>query len=116
MLDRRAWSRAAELLSWVAVVAALLWPRTASAYPWMIRHKYQGCVPCHADPSGAGLLTDYGRAMAENVLRSRYGVPAPDEPSSVANFLWGVPTPDWLLLGGSIRNAVYILKEPNTPW
>jgi hypothetical protein len=116
MLDRRAWSPL-RLLSWASFVAVLLLSaRPASAYPWMIRHQYQGCVPCHADPSGAGLLTEYGRAMGENILRTRYGVEPPDEPSSVARFLWGVPTPDWLLLGGSIRNAVYITKGPGTPW
>src|SRR5580692_1829278 len=115
MLDRRAWGRALRLLSWASFVAVLLlWSRPASAYPWMIRHQYQGCVPCHADPSGAGLLTEYGRAMGENILRTRYGVPAPDEPSSVANFLWGVPTPDWLLLGGSVRNALFIQQQPGS--
>ena len=37
-----------RLLSLVGVLAALFWSRPASAYPWMIRHEYQGCVPCHA--------------------------------------------------------------------
>lgn len=117
MFDRRAWGRAVRLLSWIGVFAALLCTsRAASAYPWMIRHEYQGCVPCHADPSGAGLLTEYGRAMAENIMRSRYGVPAPDEPSKVGRFLWGVPTPDWLLLGGSVRNGVQLNKGSGSPW
>ena len=117
MLDRRAWGRAARLLSWIGVFAAVLCTsRAASAYPWMIRHQYQGCVPCHADPSGAGLLTEYGRAMGENILRTRYGVPPPDEPSKVARFLWGVPTPDWLLLGGSVRNGVQLTKSSANPW
>jgi hypothetical protein len=106
MFDRHAWSRAVRLLSWLVVVAAIFWSRPASAYPWMIRHEYQGCVPCHADPSGAGLLTEYGRAMGENVLRTRYGSKPPDEPPVYARFLFGVPTPDWLLLGGSVRNGV----------
>ena len=118
MLDRRARGRAARLLSWigvlVAVLAVLCTSRTANAYPWMIRHQYQGCVPCHADPSGAGLLTEYGRAMGENIMRTRYGVPAPDEPSHVARFLWGVPTPDWLLLGGSVRNGVELNNDAGT--
>ena len=81
----------------------------------MIRHEYQGCVPCHADPSGAGLLTDYGRAMGENVLRTRYGSAPPDEPPVYSRFLFGVPTPDWLLLGGSVRGAVLINTTPGTP-
>jgi hypothetical protein len=116
MLDRRVWIRAARLLSWLVVVAAVLWTRPASAYPWMIRHDYQGCMPCHADPSGAGLLTEYGRAMGENVLRSRYGSKAPDEPAGYSRFLFGVPTPDWLLLGGSLRGGVQIMKNPGSPF
>ncbi len=105
MFDRHAWGRAVRLLPWLIVLAAIVWSRPASAYPWMIRHEYQGCVPCHADPSGAGLLTEYGRAMGENVLRMRYGSKPPDEPPAYAGFLFGVPTPDWLLLGGSVRNG-----------
>ena len=32
---------------------------SARAYPWMIRHGYTGCTPCHTDPSGgAGALTE----------------------------------------------------------
>ena len=113
MLDRRAWARAARLLPALAVVFAIAFgSRAASAYPWMIRHEYQGCVPCHSDPSGAGMLTPYGRAMGENVLRTRYGSPPPDEPAVYARFLFGVPTPDWLLLGGSVRNALW--WESNT--
>ncbi|MFT3774307.1 MAG: hypothetical protein QM820_53780 [Minicystis sp.] len=112
MLDRRVRGRAVRLLSWIGVAFALLFmARPASAYPWMIRHSYQGCVPCHADPSGAGLLTEYGRAMGENVLRMRYGKPPPDEPPAVARFLFGVPTPEWLLLGGSVRNGYQFKKQ-----
>lgn len=98
-----------RLLSWIGVVAAIIFStRTASAYPWMIRHQYQGCVPCHSDPSGGtGLLTEYGRAMGENVLRTRYGSPPPDDLPRYAKFLFGVPTPEWLLLGGSVRNGVW---------
>jgi hypothetical protein len=80
----------------------------------MIRHEYQGCVPCHADPSGAGLLTDYGRAMGENVLRTRYGEKPADVPPVYARFLFGIPTPEWLLLGGSVRNGVQMLRPLGT--
>jgi hypothetical protein len=113
MLDRRAWSRIVRLLSGIAVLVAILHSRPAHAYPWMIRHEYQGCVPCHADPSGAGLLTEYGRAMGENVLRMRYGTPPPDEMPKYARFLFGVPTPDWLLLGGSVRGGIQFLDTPS---
>ncbi len=104
-----------RLLSAFGVVAAILWSRPASAYPWMIRHEYQGCVPCHADPSGAGLITEYGRAMGENILRSRYGSKPPDEPPVYARFAFGVPTPDWLILGASVRNGIQLQATPNLP-
>lgn len=112
MLDRRARCRAVRFLSCVGVlVAALLSSRPASAYAWMIRHEYQGCLPCHTDPSGAGMLTEYGRVLGENSMRMRYGVPPSDEPSKIARFLFGVPTPEWLLLGGSVRSAVQLTKQ-----
>jgi polyisoprenoid-binding protein YceI len=36
--------------------------------PWMIRHGYTNCSACHVDPSGFGLLTEYGRGQAQIVL------------------------------------------------
>ncbi len=58
------------LLTLVVVFAT---PRTAHAYTWMIRHGYAGCTTCHADPSGGELLTPYGRAQGDLILRMRYG-------------------------------------------
>src|SRR3954469_6875190 len=97
---------AIRLFAWMGVLAALvLSSSTANAYPWMIRHEYAGCVPCHADPSGAGgLLPEYGRAQGDLLLRTHFGTP-PQEAGTSARFAWGVPTPDWLLLGGSVRLA-----------
>lgn len=43
----------------------------------MIRHGYGGCATCHTDPSGGELLSPYGRAQSELLLRSRYGASAP---------------------------------------
>jgi hypothetical protein len=88
----------------------------AQAYPWMIRHSYTGCSTCHADPSGWGLLTAYGRAQSELVLRTQYSTPtiAP-EAGPAANFLFGAldpvfKMPDWLLLGGSFRGAELVTR------
>lgn len=44
----------------------------ASAYPWMIRNENPACFACHADPSGGGLLTAYGRAAGENWLAMQW--------------------------------------------
>ena len=80
---------------------------SASAYPWMIRHDYTACAQCHVDPSGAGPLTAYGRAMGEVLLRTQYGEHATDEaaePGAGGKFAWGaVPLPEWLDLGGTWR-------------
>lgn len=82
-------------------------PRAANAYPWMNRHGYNNCATCHADPSGAGLLTKYGRAQSELLLSSRYSNAAEDEePSRFTDALFGiVELPDALLLGGWVRNG-----------
>lgn len=94
-------------VAWWAAVAALFvlaWTARAEAYPWMIKHEYSGCNACHADPSGGGLLTLYGRAQSETLLRMQYGRNPEDEPGKAAEFLFGVAhLPDELLLGGDVR-------------
>ena len=79
----------------------------AQAYPWMNRHGYTGCVTCHADPSGGGLLTPYGRAQSELLLSSRYGNADSDaEPSRLSEPFFGAVTiPDELLIGGWLRSG-----------
>jgi hypothetical protein len=88
---------------------------TARAYPWMIRHEYTGCVPCHTDPSGgAGALTEYGRAQSDLLLRTHYG-PATEEADRTAGFLLGAPLPPELRLGGDFREAFFSNKVEGTP-
>jgi hypothetical protein len=92
---------------WTIVLATLfvlLWTAPAEAYPWMIRHGYAGCPMCHADPSGGGLLTEYGRAQGELLLRTQYSKKV-EEPGRIAEFLGFVRLPSPLLLGGDIREA-----------
>lgn len=89
--------------------------RPAAAYPWMIRHEYSACIPCHADPSGGGLLTEYGRAQSEILLRTPYGNPTED-PGKLGDFLFGAFTlPDALLLGGDVREAYLYVKPQGAP-
>lgn len=77
---------------------------SAFAYTWMVRHDYSGCVVCHADPSGGALLTPYGRAQGELLLRTRYGKERQaEEPSRVSEFAFGARLPEQLLLGGDFR-------------
>jgi hypothetical protein len=80
------------------------WVKPAGAYAWMIRHDYTGCNQCHADASGGALLTEYGRAQSDFLLRMRYGAPESYEPPRSAEFLFGlVKLPESLLLGGDVR-------------
>ncbi len=97
------------------VLAALLWgmPGPARAYPWMIKHDYAGCAACHADPSGSGLLTPYGRAQSEILMRMPYGADPEEEPR-YQGFLFGaVNLPDWLLATLSFRGAEFGLWSRN---
>ena len=97
------------------VVFVLLTSR-ASAYPWMIRHGYTGCTPCHTDPSGgAGALTEYGRAQSDLLLRMRYGSTS-EEADRTAGLLWGIaPLPEQLRLGGDFREAYFSNKVEGVP-
>ncbi|MEO7036146.1 MAG: hypothetical protein ABI548_19560 [Polyangiaceae bacterium] len=65
-----------RFLAWSLVALFVsLFPSRAHAYAWMIKHSYAGCPVCHADPSGGELLTAYGRAQSDLLLRMRYGKP-----------------------------------------
>ncbi|HEY1954875.1 MAG TPA: hypothetical protein VGH28_04670 [Polyangiaceae bacterium] len=104
-----AWVRRAISLVIVACACAfvLLASRPAHAFPWMIREGYTGCNTCHADPSGAGILTAYGRGMEEVVLRTPYKKDA--DPGKLGNFAWSVDLPEQLLLQTDFRNLFLTL-------
>jgi hypothetical protein len=94
----------AALVSLMALGSA----RRAQAYTWMIRDGHGSCVSCHVDPSGAGLLTAYGRDEGADLLPMRWS-PSQDDDAIArgGRFLGGhVSPPDWLLLGGAFRGAI----------
>ncbi len=98
-------------LSALVLLAVLLPARSARAYPWMIRHDYTGCGMCHLDPSGGGVLTEYGRAQGILLLRTKYKSGEQDEPGPSAGFLWGLwDPPQWLLPSGSLRTLSMEMK------
>jgi hypothetical protein len=69
----------------IVLLFVSFFPSRAHAYAWMIKHAYSGCPVCHADPSGGELLTAYGRAQSDLLLRMRYGKPggsSESQPSS----------------------------------
>ena len=114
---------ASKLVRWLGVLLFALfltaWAKPASAYSWMIRHEYTSCATCHLDPSGAGVLTMYGRAQSEVLLRTRYGqVPDTEDPTKLGGFLFGaVPLPEQLMLQADLRSMFLALKPPSpTPW
>lgn len=88
----------------------------ANAYPWMIRHDHNGCAQCHMDPSGAGLLTAYGREQGDEELPMRYRRDTAGEDARPSGVMWGAfQTPDWLLLGAGLRGAVLDTKVSGAP-
>jgi hypothetical protein len=91
----------------------LCWSGRAEAYPWMIRHGYANCVTCHADPSGSGLLTEYGRAQSEVLLSTRWGKGASSsEPSKFSGSLFGLlPTNETFDAGGWFRDGYYVALQ-----
>jgi hypothetical protein len=90
----------------------LLAPRPAHAYAWMIRHGFTGCAQCHFDPTGGGLLNDFGLGAAADLLRSHYG----SEPPDARPFFGLFTTPPWLLTGGSFRDMLLYMKSDGAPW
>jgi hypothetical protein len=86
-------------------LAVLLCGAPASAYPWMIRYEYTNCTACHVDPSGAGLLTEYGRAQQEVLVTAHYGKKAEDINPQPGLFYGLLQPPSWLNVGASVRAA-----------
>jgi hypothetical protein len=98
-------------------IALFFGASNARAYPWMIRHGYTGCMPCHTDPSGgAGVLTEYGRAQGDLLLRMLYGkADESGEASRTAEFAGFLPLPPQLRLGGDFREALFSSQAENAP-
>jgi hypothetical protein len=97
--------------AWVAVFALGL-SATAFGYPFMIRRDYTACSMCHADPSGGSLLTLYGRATGELLLRSQYGAAEDRDPGKIGNFMFGAfDLPENVLMSASAR-GMYMSSGP----
>ncbi|MDP2311015.1 MAG: hypothetical protein Q8P18_33655 [Pseudomonadota bacterium] len=87
-----------------AVLLVALLPGRAQAYPWMIRHGYTNCAQCHVDPSGGGVLTEYGRGQGEILVRTHYK-PMTETPGKEVDFLFGLLSlPDQVLLQADVRS------------
>ncbi len=78
----------------------------------MIRHGYSACQTCHYDPSGAGILTGYGRVIETLVLPT-----GSDDASEEARagFLFGAAKlPEWLALDADARALWLRTKVPGS--
>lgn len=86
--------------------------KSAHAYVWMIRHGFAECGSCHVDPMGGETLTGMGRVMGQTLMASQYGGMTPTD---AAMFLYGVPEPDNVRLGGSFRGLSIYDFDTNNP-
>lgn len=104
-------------VSWLFVGLLGLYAGTANAYPTMIRHDYITCGQCHADPSGGSLLTAYGRAQGEILLRSPWGKSPDQDPGKAAEFMFGAfKLPEGVDMGGDVRMLLLAASANGSPW
>jgi len=96
----------------LALLATSLAPKKAHAYAWMIRHGFAECGGCHVDPMGGETLTGMGRVMGQTLMTSQYGG---QTPTDAAMFLYGIPEPDNVRLGGSFRGLSIYDFDTNNP-
>lgn len=101
--------RAVQALLFALVVSkVLLSASPASAYAWMIRHGFAECGGCHVDPMGGETLTGMGRVMGETRLSMPWSA---EPPTELAELLFGIPEPDAVRLGGSLRGMSIVNFE-----
>ena len=87
----------------LVILAVLAAAGTASAYPQFQLSKDQTCTACHLSPSGGGLLSENGYAVADAM--SMWG--------TNPEFMYGkLSLPDWLVLGGDARTQQGYIKTP----
>jgi hypothetical protein len=111
---RRVSNRVRTLVTFVVgILALVLWPSRADAYPWMIRHEYNNCIACHTDPSGGGLLTPYGRAQSQVLLSTKYSNEEVN-PGKFIFFAGFAELPNSVNLGAWFRTG-YIKRPADNP-
>ena len=100
------------LLGTTIAAVTLLADQPAQAYPFMVRHGYTGCGECHVDPSGGGVISEYGRGQSEILLRTPWEDRSGDcAPSDVKDFGFGaISLPEWLMLQADSRSM--FIPEP----
>jgi hypothetical protein len=82
----------------------------ASAYPEFVRHGYFSCTSCHVSPSGGGILTEYGRSYSAEKLATWV---RPNEEKALHGLI-ADRQPEWLLLGGNVRQIQTYVDSSRT--
>lgn len=92
------------------MIFALVFSSLVFAFPEMVRHHYVNCNSCHVNPSGGGLLNEYGRGMASEIL-STWSL------ENESLFLHGALKPEKmpkaLNIGGDIRGVQVHREDAN---
>jgi hypothetical protein len=100
----------------IPFIVAVVFSLPAWAHPSMVRHNYGSCASCHVDPSGAGQLTQYGRAQADVLVRWKVKKASKeDEVSPLANFLWFLELPEALNVSGNLRSGALVRPSASPP-
>lgn len=60
-------------VKYILLAGIYILSRTALGFPEMVRHGYANCLTCHFSPSGGGLLKDYGKTQASELLSTFSG-------------------------------------------
>lgn len=89
----------------MSLMTLIVWvlPSPARAFPEFVRHGYFSCTSCHVNPSGGGILTDYGRSYSAEKLSA---ASIKGEEEALHGVLTGEPGKgirSWLLIGGNLR-------------
>jgi hypothetical protein len=111
MKGRNLQVRASRMVLALCLLLATLVAPKAQAHPWMIRHEFAECGSCHVDPMGGETLSHMGRVMGEELLSMSWGQNAP---TAASMYLFGIPEPENVYLGGSLRGlGVFALETGN---
>lgn len=106
MTRRDAFLTVGSMIAALGVTAGALHSEPASAYPWMIHHGYTSCAQCHVDPSGGDVITAYGRAQGDILLRTHFGETA-QNPGPIKDFLFGaIKLPETVGLQADVRGMM----------
>jgi hypothetical protein len=97
-------------MKYLFLLGMILWMNFVWAFPEMIRHGYTQCTACHVSPSGGGILTQYGRQLASELLSTW----SYTDESQFLHSKFGKDLADQgILIGGDVREINTYYKDPN---